>query len=415
MLLAGSVAGVGGAGGAIDLDQLPDAIATLLCPTLVACDVYPDLARCSAAQTWISPTFAAAISRGTIVYDAVAAAECVHDRAMNGCRGGQNYPEACNRMLEGRVATGGACIDNEECFGEGSCAFNVSDCRADYSCCIGACEGGITAGIVPAGGDCSVVWRCERGTFCSNAFRCVPLLSPGSSCTYTGQCAPPAVCVGANGPNQPGKCVLLRAEGEGCDPATAPCADRSSYCDPVSLRCVRSKKPGESCDNAPCVEYASCEPVGGATGGVSVGGSVGTAGASGGLGGATGSRTTGVPGAGSVCRIRDEAPVSCQNDSDCRGGLVCAWGTCTFPPCVPDGFPPRTISADNCGLTPSARDLPRAANWDALCAGRPDCSVTSGKPDHEYCPNTCSCACYDGVCYQNTCTTMDCVGPEDFR
>jgi hypothetical protein len=401
----GGVGGAGGAGGAIDIAQLLAAVETELCPTWVACDGYLDLASCVASNAWVTPTIAAAISRGTIVYDAGAAAECVHARAMNGCRLEERPLESCDRMFTGRVATGGACVLDEECLDGGGCVFHASEARG--ACNVGTCQGGSHGVIVPPGGDCSDTAECARGTFCDNSSKCAPLRSTGSICNWTGQCELAAVCVGSQGPNQPGRCRVPRAKGESCDPTTAPCGDMGTYCDPVSLRCVGSKKPGESCDNALCAVYAFCAPVGGSTGGASGGGNVGTAGSGGSSGDTRGSGTGGVLGGGSVCQAIHRP--RCQDDSDCGEGLVCAAGGCTEPPCLPEDFPPRTISSDKCGLLPPARDLPRAdPDWDVLCTGHADCWVTSGEPEERGCPNTCSCACYGGVCYENTCTDMPC-------
>jgi hypothetical protein len=47
----------------------------------------------------------------------------------------------------------------------------------------------------------------------------------------------------------------------------------------------------------------------------------------------------------------------------------------------------------------------RAPAGDSLCAARASCS-TSGQPDHQGCPNTCSCLCHEGRCYQQACTAI---------
>ena len=47
----------------------------------------------------------------------------------------------------------------------------------------------------------------------------------------------------------------------------------------------------------------------------------------------------------------------------------------------------------------------RAPEGDNLCVARTTCS-TSGQPDHQGCPNTCSCLCHEGLCYQKTCTAI---------
>ena len=57
----------------------------------------------------------------------------------------------------------------------------------------------------------------------------------------------------------------------------------------------------------------------------------------------------------------------------------------------------------------------RAPEGDALCEGAVDCSMTSGQPDHQGCPNTCSCLCHDGLCYEGTCTAIACTDPPVYR
>jgi hypothetical protein len=57
-----------------------------------------------------------------------------------------------------------------------------------------------------------------------------------------------------------------------------------------------------------------------------------------------------------------------------------------------------------------------APEGNALCADRATCSTTAGEPDHQGCPNTCSCLCHEGRCYQNTCTAIaGCSEPPVYR
>lgn len=70
--------------------------------------------------------------------------------------------------------------------------------------------------------------------------------------------------------------------------------------------------------------------------------------------------------------------------------------------------------------SPAACGAPAAGNvhaseGDSLCAAR-DTFSTSGQPDHQGCPNTCSCLCYEGVCYQRSCTAIgNCAEPPVYR
>jgi hypothetical protein len=67
-----------------------------------------------------------------------------------------------------------------------------------------------------------------------------------------------------------------------------------------------------------------------------------------------------------------------------------------------------------CAAAMSATPV-RAPEGDALCAGRADCSVTAGAPDHQGCPNTCGCLCHDELCYMGPCTALVCTDPPVYR
>jgi hypothetical protein len=69
-----------------------------------------------------------------------------------------------------------------------------------------------------------------------------------------------------------------------------------------------------------------------------------------------------------------------------------------------------------CGSDAQGPGVARAPTGDSLCAGRADDTYTSGQPDHLGCPNTCSCLCSGGLCYENTCTTIGgCADPPVYR
>lgn len=78
-----------------------------------------------------------------------------------------------------------------------------------------------------------------------------------------------------------------------------------------------------------------------------------------------------------------------------------------------DGTPPAELNAQECG-EPS-RLMPRAPDGDALCLDKEDCYESSGSPVGG-CPNTCSCRCFRGVCYQDMCTAVGgCTEPPIYR
>ena len=63
-----------------------------------------------------------------------------------------------------------------------------------------------------------------------------------------------------------------------------------------------------------------------------------------------------------------------------------------------------------------ADGLTRAPSGDAVCARTAECSVTSGQPDHQGCPNTCSSLCSFGQCFERFCTAITgCTEPPTYR
>jgi hypothetical protein len=69
---------------------------------------------------------------------------------------------------------------------------------------------------------------------------------------------------------------------------------------------------------------------------------------------------------------------------------------------------PKTFNFSQCGGPDWT--LERAPDGDFLCLDREDCYHTSGSPAGG-CPNTCSCVCWEAVCYQGPCTLVPCDEP----
>jgi hypothetical protein len=81
---------------------------------------------------------------------------------------------------------------------------------------------------------------------------------------------------------------------------------------------------------------------------------------------------------------------------------------------ISDGAP-STVDAQNDDSGTCADLSARAPAGDPLCSGKSECSVTSGQPDHQGCPNTCSCYCSSGQCFTRTCTAISCSDPPVYR
>jgi len=76
-------------------------------------------------------------------------------------------------------------------------------------------------------------------------------------------------------------------------------------------------------------------------------------------------------------------------------------------------MPPLHINEKECGGEDIM--LPRAEAGDHLCSDKENCYSTQGTPDGG-CPNTCSCLCMYGVCYQGPCTGVGgCTEPPVYR
>ena len=80
-------------------------------------------------------------------------------------------------------------------------------------------------------------------------------------------------------------------------------------------------------------------------------------------------------------------------------GLACLASACS------------STSNSNAETPMCVQGLTRAPSGDSACAGQNECFVTSGQPDHTGCPNTCSCTCANGQCFERDCTSAFCTDP----
>jgi len=75
------------------------------------------------------------------------------------------------------------------------------------------------------------------------------------------------------------------------------------------------------------------------------------------------------------------------------------------------------VSSEACGFfPPEPWTMIRATDGDPLCSGKDDCFETAGSPVAGGCPNTCSCMCVCGLCFQWMCTMVGgCTEPPIYR
>lgn len=250
------------------------------------------------------PLYQQAIARGTLRYDGANAQACVDALQANGCGfTTSRTPAACDALLVGLVAAGGACSINEECAGDAYCS--------NATTCPGTCQPRASAG-----GACASDEACETGLRCSTTSgTCVAPALEGAPCQGTTgtDCTGGTICIGNDG-TTPGTCrspdtVFSGALHGACN------VPNGQFC-MAGLSCVVSGLTSMSCE----------------VGGVAIGAACHTAlpdmCASGAFCGDTNINTgdfdgtcMALPGEGAAC-------ASVPFGSACAAGLHCDSGTC---------------------------------------------------------------------------------------
>jgi hypothetical protein len=135
------------------------------------------------------PLYQQAIAAGTLRYDAANAQACIDALEALGCGfTTSRTPAACDALLVGLVANGGACSINEECAGDAYCA--------NATTCPGTCQPRVGAGAA-----CPDDEACTTGLRCGSAHTCVAPALEGAPCQgSTGtDCAGGVICIGSSG------------------------------------------------------------------------------------------------------------------------------------------------------------------------------------------------------------------------
>ena len=249
-------------GDSLTPEELTDALETAECEAGVRCEEYEDRATCDAANILLDQeqqTLLAAIADGTVDYDGEAAKRCAEAIAMGDCSfDGFHGDDPCDDMFKGTVPPGGACFIDQQCANGGTCNQDDPSCDTDLACCVGKCAGSVSES--PLAGPCDDgLHVCSDGAYCKAGACAAVVASEGGACEELDACANPMYC-NIDFTSGAGQCKTPSASGAACVRSDLrPCSDSRDFCDPNTLKCVRSAAPGASCANGvQCVDYAKC-------------------------------------------------------------------------------------------------------------------------------------------------------------
>ena len=217
ILALGLVSACGGGGSSVAIDQVGAKFAQASCAKIFAC--------CDAAErtaTFMNfnppPTTAAeceqtfgalltlgfsssqaSVQAGRESYDGNAAGACIDTLTATACADlhGTPVPSTCDQMLTGKVASGGACAQSDECSGSAFCQ-GVTSGHVD-----GVCT------TLPASGEACPDFQCAKGSYCNSSMMCAAPQADGQTCHGNDECqsthcdmpsgmcvTPPATCDG---------------------------------------------------------------------------------------------------------------------------------------------------------------------------------------------------------------------------
>jgi hypothetical protein len=204
------------------------------------------------------------VERGVMAYDASLGGACLGGlRALLGdCSlEGDDYPEACERMLTGIVPEGGLCGDSDECSGDLECTSDLcthmpgpGEACADMACASDTYCGDdqVCHPYKGLGEDCSdASWTCDDDLVCdTRTYTCRPYLGPGESCSHDPYaCDDDLYCSPSSQ-----TCRPYPGSGQDCADSGGECAD-GLYCDAGNL-CRPQKDGGEACiEDRECLSW----------------------------------------------------------------------------------------------------------------------------------------------------------------
>jgi len=265
----------GGSTGPISVDDYCDEYADMICRAAERCDCLQGF-TVEICHAYVRPgcvdEVEDPVNEGRYTYDASAAGQCLAEleRAARDCSTeGDEWPESCDRMLQGALDAGDPCDDDDECRGALEC--HDDRCTA-----------------LPRDGEaCFADETCAEDHYCGSDDSCHAYPQRGESCADShGDCAGSDLhCTESTQTCQP-----YPRQGESCADSYGDCAD-DLYCTESTETCQPYPRQGESCADSygDCDDGLYCD-------------------------------------ASSICRAQGGANAACSDDEqclswDCSGGL----------------------------------------------------------------------------------------------
>ncbi len=264
-----------------------------------------------ANRTW--PVRSAEVKAGAAKFDASKAQACLD--ASSKCDGDRDA--ACQAVIVGTVADGGACSSSNVCLADsgcdgckcaprsgvgGSCA-SQGDCQLNAYCAGGKCVAnpprpklGEICQFDTKGG--SAYFRCADGTRCVSS-KCAPFVAAGGVCGNSFDCAAGLSCTPKLQNGDPGTCKPAPALGGSCEDVDCPYSDWKCVGEPGKRTCVPLSFYGEACVDGQCHYVDECD--------------------------ATSKK----------CVATSTASWACAGDSDCSQNFKCRQGMCTLSTSCP--------------------------------------------------------------------------------
>ncbi|HEY4240805.1 MAG TPA: hypothetical protein VGM88_13375 [Kofleriaceae bacterium] len=207
-----------------------------------------------AEEFWIDENAVRAESNGSVVFDPAQAKLCLDAVANRSCditsEDQLGHTVACDGVVTGTVAGGGACDVDEECVSQ-VCQPNDDLCQD--ACCPGTCQGDDPPTLGKLGQACTS-YGCENGAAC-NGQNCVPRLAAGAICGGVVPCAYGLSCYSATA-DAP-TCMPLPSLGGACSTDSIMCTDLGEVC--IGGVCTQGGTLGSPCQPDSCAGIYECD------------------------------------------------------------------------------------------------------------------------------------------------------------
>ncbi len=272
-LLCVSIGACGGEGGGPGSSPVPferycDEYAQMACRVAETCDCLEgySVALCETfLRSECADEVEQPVNAGRVRYVPAQGGLCLSQQwaVARDCRVDDNedWPAACDLMLEGLVPAGQPCEEDLECLPGLECYMSVctalpgegqacvqGDCAEDHFCGVDdLCHGYRAAGQPCPEGD----YACDDDLYCdSRSDTCAPYLGSGGDCAHASYaCDDDLYCSPASQ-----TCRPYPGAGQSCDDSGGDCAD-DHYCDAAQV-CQPQKGDGGSCsEDEQCLSW----------------------------------------------------------------------------------------------------------------------------------------------------------------